>query len=61
MATVRGFTVRIKMISSRADFPELCQSCNTLMEPFFQAFAKIKSSSRLCRILGVRARGRDAY
>ncbi len=53
LATVPAFHVRIQMINAKADFPDLCSSCLALMRPFFEAFAKIKSSKHMETILGV--------
>lgn len=53
MAAVRGFTVRIKMIAAKGDFPDLCQLCHTLMDPYFEAFERVRSSSRLRTLLAL--------
>lgn len=51
MATVRGFPWRIKYIAGKMDVTELCNGINSLLDPYFAAYERIKNSERLCKIL----------
>lgn len=41
------------MISAKADFPDLCSLCHRLMDPYFSAVTRIKSSESLRDLLTV--------
>lgn len=51
MATVRGFPWRIRYIASKVDVTELGNGINGLLDPYFAAYERIKSSERLRTIL----------
>lgn len=51
MATVRGFPWRVRYISSKVDVTELCTGINSLLDPYFTAYERIKTSERLRKIL----------
>lgn len=53
LVTVPAFQVRIKLLCSRSEFPEMCNMAMAYMAPFSDAFNHLLTSDRLKQICGV--------